>query len=77
MIIQARSVLADITGELTAAGRQLQGMLQCFQYIMGDTTAAIGAKIFRAIIGNLVHKGDCGVDFLPVKTQIRIALVIL
>ena len=77
VIVEAGTVFAHIPGKLLAASRQLQGQPNGLHDAVGDTSAAVGAEILSAIVGDFAHQFDFGVNILHIQPQVGIPLVIL
>ena len=76
MVIQTGPILPQVSGKLLAAARQLQGQKDGPQYILGHSPAAIGAKIGRAIVGQLVNHCNFWILLRHIQPQVWIALIV-
>ena len=76
MIVQTRSVFANVPGKLTAASRKLQRQTNGLHNAVCDAASAVGSEIFSAVIGDFADQLDFGIDILHVQTKIGITLIV-
>ena len=77
VIVQTGPLLADVPGELPAAGGQLQRGAHRLQSGPGLVPAAEGAEVAGAVLLGLVHQREPGIGRLVVQPHEGIALVVL